>query len=121
MPVCSVLISVRSLATVLVFFADKPRRDAVYNVRALLSKCWRRLRGTCARRCGVGVRGAASAADRIVFADELEDVREFQPQAPYAGSSRASSRANSVMSMTSSIDTDGGVLLNQDYHLMEDA
>jgi hypothetical protein len=100
------LLSVRSLTTVLVFFADKQRRDTLYNFRALLATCWRRIRGTCARRCGVNLRGEdrPALADRIAFADELEDVREFNPQSTYDGSS-----------------CNGSVTSVHDYHLMEDA
>ena len=75
--VCSMLLSLRSLTTVLAFFADKQRRDTVYNFRALLSTCWRWIQGTCARRCGID---RPALADRIAFADELEDVQEFHPQ-----------------------------------------
>ena len=78
--------------------------DHSYNVRTLLSKCWRRFRGTCSRRLGIAVSGKGKAD--VVFAAELEVVREYEP---------APSMASSF-----SRDGDGGATLTQDYQLMED-
>ena len=79
---CEMVLSIRSLATALIYFRDRDRRIELLDFRVLCRKVWRRLKAdaqVCAGTATGGRAVAGSTGDRyrLQFNDDLEDVHEF--------------------------------------------
>ena len=87
--VAQMVLSMRSLATALIYFRDRDRRAELFDFRVLCRKLWRRLKAD-ARLCAAtatGGRGVARGTGdgyRLQFKKDLESVQEFITESPAA-------------------------------------
>ena len=120
--VSQMVLSMRSLATTGIYFANRERRSELFDLRGLCRKVWRRLKADalgCAS-AATGGRGVARGAVgtgggyRLQFNSE-PDVQEFEPcDYSVAGSSVGSGPLHSIYGIDE--DEDAGM----SYQLMEE-
>eukprot|EP00040_Diaphanoeca_grandis_P028429 m.164663 g.164663 ORF g.164663 m.164663 type:complete len:450 (-) comp31350_c0_seq1:142-1491(-) len=76
--VCLLVLTFRTVATVIVFFMDPQARSELFDVQTLFTKAWLRVRVKCQWCCSSNV-GAIQSTPKLRFkqGDDLVSVREF--------------------------------------------
>ena len=110
------VLSMRPLATALIYFCDRGRRDELFDFRVLCRKVWRRLKADAWICAGTATGGRAVARGtgdgyRLQFDKDLEDVQDFPS---------SESSMDPVGSRSLSADGDQNTGTGISYQLMDD-
>ena len=100
---CEMVLSIRSLATALIYFRDCDRRNELLDFRVLCRKVWHRLKADARVCAGTATGGRAVARGtgdgyRLQFNQDPDDVQEFTTGS-FAESSVASEGAGPLHSI----------------------
>ena len=92
--VAQMVLSMRSLATALIFFCDRGRRAELLDFRVLCRKVWRRLKADARLCAGTATGGRAVVRGtgdgyRLQFNQNLDDVHEFSTVDSFTSSIRS--------------------------------